>query len=88
MQTPFCAIMRSWTLLAAFGGSYAPGITDGCLEGLKLMHTLENIQQPSLLAVQSHSFILEGLELMHTLDAKINNYQSLASSKGLKERQT
>ena len=31
------------------------GITDGCLEGLKLMHTLENIQQPSLLAVQSHS---------------------------------
>ena len=21
---PFCAIMRSWTLLAAFGGSYAP----------------------------------------------------------------
>ena len=30
-------------------------LTDGCLEGLKLMHTLENIQQPSLLAVQSHS---------------------------------
>ena len=26
MQTPFCAIMRSWTLLAAFGGSYAPGV--------------------------------------------------------------
>ena len=25
MQMPFCAIMRSWTLLAAFGGSYAPG---------------------------------------------------------------
>ena len=25
-------------------------LTDGCLEGLKLMHTLENIQQPSLLA--------------------------------------
>ena len=24
MQMPFCAIMRSWTLLAAFGGSYAP----------------------------------------------------------------
>ena len=24
MQTPFCAIRRSWTLLAAFGGSYAP----------------------------------------------------------------
>ena len=24
MQTPFCAIMRSWTLLATFGGSYAP----------------------------------------------------------------
>ena len=43
------------------------------------MHTLENIQQPSLLAVQSHSLFttltdgrLEGLELMHTLDAKIN----------------
>ena len=30
-------------------------ITDGCLEDLKLMHTLENVQQPSLLAVQSHS---------------------------------
>ena len=30
MQMPFCAIMRSWTLLAAFGGSYAPGITDAC----------------------------------------------------------
>ena len=28
MQTPFCAIMRSWTLLAAFGGSYAPGTID------------------------------------------------------------
>ena len=28
MQTPFCAIMRSWTLLAAFGGSYAPVYTD------------------------------------------------------------
>ena len=27
MQMPFCAIMRSWTLLAAFGGSYAPGST-------------------------------------------------------------
>ena len=46
--------------------------------GLKLMHTLENIQQPSLLAVQSHSDSqlltddrLEGLELMHTLDAKL-----------------
>ena len=26
MQMPFCAIMRSWTLLAAFGGSYAPDI--------------------------------------------------------------
>ena len=26
MQTPFCAIMRSWTLLAVFGGSYAPGL--------------------------------------------------------------
>ena len=25
LQMPFCAIMRSWTLLAAFGGSYAPG---------------------------------------------------------------
>ena len=24
LQIPFCAIMRSWTLLAAFGGSYAP----------------------------------------------------------------
>ena len=24
MQMPFCAIMRSWTLLDAFGGSYAP----------------------------------------------------------------
>ena len=24
LQTPFCAIMRSWTFLAAFGGSYAP----------------------------------------------------------------
>ena len=41
------------------------------------MHTLENIQQHSLLAVQSHSTTLtdgrlEGLELMHTLDAKIN----------------
>ena len=24
MQTPFCAIMRSWMLLAAFGSSYAP----------------------------------------------------------------
>ena len=23
----FCAIMRSWTLLAAFGGSYAPDYT-------------------------------------------------------------
>ena len=30
--------------------------TDGCLEGLKLMHTLENIQQPSLLAVESEPF--------------------------------
>ena len=29
-------------------------ITDGCLEGLKLMHTLEHILQPSLLAVQRH----------------------------------
>ena len=28
MQMPFCAIMRSWTLLAAFGGSYAPDCTD------------------------------------------------------------
>ena len=44
------------------------------------MHTIENIQQPSLLAVQSHSDSqlnlidgrLEGLELMHTLDAKIH----------------
>ena len=27
MQMPFCAIMRSWTLLAAFGGSYAPDMT-------------------------------------------------------------
>ena len=42
------------------------------------MHTLENIQQPSLLAVQSHSDStltdgrLEGLELIHTLDAKIS----------------
>ena len=26
MQTPFCAIMRSWTLFAAFGGSYAPDV--------------------------------------------------------------
>ena len=24
LQMPFCAIMRSWTLLAAFGSSYAP----------------------------------------------------------------
>ena len=24
LQMPFYAIMRSWTLLAAFGGSYAP----------------------------------------------------------------
>ena len=24
MQMPFCAIMRSWTLLATGGGSYAP----------------------------------------------------------------
>ena len=31
MQMPFCAIMRSWTLLAAFGGSYAPGITYTCV---------------------------------------------------------
>ena len=62
-------------------------ITDGCLEGLKLMHTLENIEQPSLLAVQSHSDSqlltdgrLEGLELMHTLNAKINiKYCHLAS---------
>ena len=28
MQMPFCAIMRSWTLFAAFGGSYAPGSGD------------------------------------------------------------
>ena len=28
MQMPFCAIMRSWTLLAAFGGAYAPGNID------------------------------------------------------------
>ena len=25
LQMPFWAIMRSWMLLAAFGGSYAPG---------------------------------------------------------------
>ena len=34
MQMPFCAIMRSWTLLAAFGGSYAPGFT------VELLHLL------------------------------------------------
>ena len=28
MQTPFCAILRDWKLLAAFGGSYAPVIID------------------------------------------------------------
>ena len=33
------------------------------------MNVIDNIQQPSLLAVQSHSDgRLEGLELMHTLD--------------------
>ena len=31
MQMPFCAIMRSWTLLAAFGGSYAPDTVYTCM---------------------------------------------------------
>ena len=43
------------------------------------MKVIDNIQQPSLLAVQSHSQLdgrLEGLELMHTLD----NIQELANT--------
>ena len=44
-----CNIMKVAYLIAVQSHS------DGCLEGLKLMHTLENIQQPSLLAVQSLS---------------------------------
>ena len=42
------------------------------------MKVIDNIQQPSLLAVQSHSDSqldgrLEGLELMHTLDKQPAN---------------
>ena len=45
MQMPFCAIMRSWTLLAAFGGSYAPDITHCCVV-LIIPFSLQHFHQP------------------------------------------